>query len=105
MYNKLNKYIDKYMRMGYNIRGEGSCPCVLSVIGGLMRKLGKCNSCVYAKWERDDFFNNIWYVSGCKKGVVRKDRGRCEEHECLDIDKEERLVEVVSKRVEISVEG
>lgn len=35
--------------------------------------MSKCETCVFAKWEKDEFFG-FWYVSGCEKGVKQKDK-------------------------------
>lgn len=64
--------------------------------------MNKCESCVHAKWERDQFFG-FWYVAGCK--AVEKPRpfpklesDVCERFEELELEEKERIAEVLEER-------
>lgn len=67
--------------------------------------MNKCESCVHAKWERDEFFG-FWYVAGCE--AVEKPRpfpklgsDCCEEFEELEIDELEWVSELLEERKEL----
>lgn len=64
--------------------------------------MNKCESCVYARWERDEFFG-FWYVAGCL--AMKKTRpfpklktDICDRYDSLDIDQLEMVGELLDER-------
>ena len=67
--------------------------------------MNKCESCVHAIWERDEFFG-FWYVAGCK--AVEKPRpfpklgsDVCKKFEELELEEKERIAELLEERREL----
>ncbi len=58
----------------------------------------KCESCIYAVWERDEFID-FWFPTGCKLKVLLKDRIGCKYHKSLDIDKAEAVSETLKQQL------